>query len=398
MRIKSVALSLLLMFNPYLWADLADTSILKPPSSFSTYSYGYQALRKILIKYLKIEEAGGWKQIVSSYPNTHEAEPYFADELKERLRVEGDLSADDNSSEGYEKAIKHFQRRHGIKPDGRVGEETLSKLNISVQEKITAIRLNMERWRVIPEEMENPYISVNIPDFSLSVIEDNKTVLSMKAIVGREGRETPIFNAKIQYIVVNPYWHVPITILREDIIPKVRKDIRYLKKERIKIFKNGDYAEKKAINPLKINWKKADADTFPYVLRQDPGPKNVLGRLKFIFPNPEDIYIHDTPIKSLFDKNIRTFSSGCIRIQEPVKLARYLLKNDGNIGGYENIAALIVKSHNKTIPLSTSVKVRIHYWTVWVDDEGMANFRNDVYGHDEDLAESLGWRRDTDTR
>ncbi|MDO9208815.1 MAG: peptidoglycan-binding protein, partial [Sulfuricurvum sp.] len=195
--VKVLAFFLIFLSHPYLWADLADTSILKPISSFSASSHGYQKLREILIKYLKIEEAGGWKQSVSSYPNTHETEPYFADELKERLRVEGDLSADDNSSEGYEKAIKHFQRRHGIKPDGRVGEETLSKLNISVQEKITAIRLNMERWKVMPEEMENPYISVNIPDFSLSVIEDNKTVLSMKAIVGREGRETPIFNAKM---------------------------------------------------------------------------------------------------------------------------------------------------------------------------------------------------------
>ena len=396
--LKSLALSLFLMVHPYLWADLSEKPNVNPPNSFSTSSPSYQALNTILIKYLKIEAQGGWKLITSHYQDSNKSEPYFADELKERLRVEGDLSVDENSSEGYEEAIKNFQRRHGIKPDGRVGKETLSKLNLSVQEKITAIRLNMERRQWVPEERENPYISVNIPDFTLSVVEDNKTVLSMKAIVGREGRETPVFNAKMQYIVINPYWHVPITILREDIIPKVRKDIRYLKKERIKIFKNGDYAGKKTINPLKINWKKADADTFPYFLRQEPSPKNVLGRLKFIFPNPEDIYIHDTPVKSLFDKNIRTFSSGCIRIQEPRKLAHYLLKNDGNLWGYENIDALIAKSHNKMIPLSTSVKVYIHYWTVWVDDDGMANFRNDVYGHDENLAESLGWRRDTDTR
>jgi murein L,D-transpeptidase YcbB/YkuD len=396
--LKSLAFFLLLMFNSHLWADFSETPNVNPLSSFSTSSPSYQALNTILIKYLKIEEAGGWKQIPPSHPNTHEAEISFVDELKERLRVEGDLSVDENSSEAYEEAIKNFQRRHGIKSDGRVGEETLLKLNISVQEKITAIRLNMERRQGILEERENPYISVNIPDFSLSVVEDNKTVLSMKAIVGREGRETPVFNAKMQYIVINPYWHVPITILREDIIPKVRKDIRYLKKERIKIFRNGDYAGKKAINPLKINWKKANADTFPYFLRQEPSPKNVLGRLKFIFPNPEDIYIHDTPIKSLFDKNIRTFSSGCIRIQEPRKLAHYLLKNDENVWGYENIDALIAKSHNKTIPLSTPVKVHLHYWTVWADDDGMANFRSDVYGYDEDLAESLGWHRDTNIR
>lgn len=377
---------------------LQEKNVQASLEQLSPSSQGYKSLKKTMVKYLKIEESGGWKQLTTTYPNTNNIEPYFVDELKERLRVEGDLSADKNSSETYLNAVKNFQKRHGIQPDGNLGNETLSKLNSTVEEKITAIRLNMERWRWIPEKRENSYISVNIPDFSLSVINDDKTVLRMKAIVGKEGRETPIINADMKTIVVNPYWRVPITILREDIIPKVRKDVRYLKKERIKIFKNGDYPEKKAINPLKINWKKANANTFPYFLRQDPGIKNVLGHLKFIFPNPDDIYIHDTPVKSLFEKNIRTFSSGCIRIQEPIKLARYLLKNDGNIWGYRNIDTLIARRSNKNIPLSKSVKVRISYWTVWVDDDGIANFRDDVYGYDEDLAEILGWRQDTGTR
>lgn len=392
--LKGIVLSLLLIFNPYLCADLSETANLNPPNSFSTSSDSYQALRKILIKYLKIEAEGGWKPIASHYQESNESDPYFVDELKDRLRIEGDLSINENSSDGYVEAIKNFQKRHGIQPDGRVGSDTLAKLNISVKEKITAIGINMERWLVMPEESDNFYISVNIPDFTLSVVDDDKTVFSMKAIVGKKGRETPIFNDQMEYIVVNPYWYVPITIFREDILPKVRKDVRYLKKERIKIFRKGDYAAKKAINPLKINWKKVNANTFPYVLRQDIGAKNALGHLKFIFPNPDDIYIHDTPIKSLFEKNIRAFSSGCIRIQEPHKLAYYLLKNDGNVWGDKNIENLIARGGNKNISLSKPVKVRISYWTVWVDDEGVANFRDDVYGYDRDLAVILDRRKD----
>jgi len=396
--LKGLALSLLLIFNPYLCANLSETPTINPLISSSTSSYNYQVLRKILIKYLKIEAEGGWEPITSSYQENNESDPYFVDALKDRLRIEGDLSINENSSEGYVEAIKNFQRRHGIQPDGRVGSDTLAKLNISVKEKISAIGINMERWRVTPEESETFYISVNIPDFTLSVVNEDKTVLKMKAIVGKKGRETPVFNANMRYIVVNPYWYVPITILREDILPKVRKDVRYLKKERIKIFRKGDYAGKKAINPLKINWKKVNSNTFPYFLRQDSGPKNALGHLKFIFPNADDIYIHDTPIKSLFDKNIRTFSSGCIRIQEPLKLAHYLLKNDGNAQGDKNVENLITRSRNKNILLSTPVKVRITYWTVWVDDEGVANFRDDVYGYDRDLAVILARQKDIEAK
>ncbi|MGZ8547506.1 MAG: L,D-transpeptidase family protein [Sulfuricurvum sp.] len=351
-----------------------------------------------MIKYLKIEANGGWKQIAYYNQESNESDPYFVEELKERLRNEGDLSMDENSSDGYAEAIKNFQKRHGIQPDGRVGSETLAKLNISVKEKITAIGINMERWLTMPEESENFYISVNIPDFTLSIVDDDKTVLSMKAIVGKKGRETPVFNAKMKYIVANPYWYVPITIFREDILPKVRKDVRYLKKERIKIFRKGDYAAKKAINPLKINWKKVNANTFPYILRQDSGAKNALGHLKFVFPNSDDIYIHDTPVKSLFEKNIRTFSSGCIRIQEPLKLAHYLLKNDGNVQGDKNVENFIARSRNKNILLSTPVKVQMNYWTVWVDDAGVANFRDDVYGYDRDLAVILQRRKDSETK
>ncbi|MCX6074260.1 MAG: L,D-transpeptidase family protein [Campylobacterales bacterium] len=299
----------------------------------------YKALKKLMIEYRKIESEIGLKEINSSTPSSDEA----------------------------------------------------VKLKSEVEEKISTIRLNMERWRWMPDENDSFYVLVNIPDFSLSAIKDDKTVLRMKAVVGKEKRHTPILNANMKYIVVNPYWNVPTTILREDIFPKVRKDIRYLKKEKIRIFKQNDSANKREISPYSINWKKANADSFSYRLRQDSGVKNALGRLKFIFPNSSDIYIHDTPSKYLFDKEVRTFSSGCIRIQEPVEFAQYLLKNDNNVWGDKDITALINNGSNKYIFLSKPVKVRIHYWTVWVDDDGVANFRDDVYGYDRDLAKILGW-------
>jgi len=293
------------------------------------------------------------------------------------------------SHRGY-KALQQLMMEYR-KIENVAGSNEVNTSNSEIEAKIRIIRLNMERWRWMPDEKDSSYVLVNIPDFSLSAVKNDKTVLRIKAIVGKEKRYTPILNSNMKYIVINPYWNVPMTILREDIFPKVRKDIRYLKKEKIRIFKEGDSTNKREINPYSINWKKADANNFPYRLRQDSGAKNALGHLKFVFPNSGDIYIHDTPSKHLFDKNIRTYSSGCIRIKEPLKFAYYLLKNDDNVWGDRDISALINKGSHKDIFLSTPVKVRIHYWTVWVDDEGVANFRDDVYGYDRDLAKLLGW-------
>lgn len=352
----------------------------------------YLKLKGLLRRYLQIRENGGWKRIESFTTDPHEVELYFAGELKERLRVEGDLSVDDDSTEGFHTAVISFQTRHGIKPDGKVGSVTLSKLNMTVDEKIAAIRLNLERWRWVPKKRERSYIEVNIPDFRLGVVSEDQPLFGMKAIVGKPTRPTPIFDAWMAYIVVNPYWRVPETILREDIIPKVRRNIGYLKKERIRIFRNSDEKGVRAISPLSIDWNRADPATFPYYLRQDAGKKNVLGQLKFMFPNPHDIYIHDTPDKYLFDRETRSYSSGCIRIEEPAAFADYLLKNDDKSVA---LAEPMTSRANKNIFLSKRLKVYISYWTVWEDDEGKAHFRDDVYGYDRDLAAMLGWQYGT---
>ncbi|HZF71123.1 L,D-transpeptidase family protein [Sulfuricurvum sp.] len=367
----------------YLENALANNTVDASIKELSPSSSGYQALKSLLMKYYKLQEAGGWKEVASS--DTPE-------EIKERLRIEGYLGADESSDEGYIEALKNFQKHHGIKSDGVIGTETLARMNISVEEKILSIRLNMERWRWMPSEMENSYVSVNIPNFSLRVVENNETLLQMKTVVGKDERPTPIFNAMMSYIVINPYWSVPPTIIREDLVPAVRKNINYLKKNNIRVFKNGDNGEKNEINPSSIDWKHINANGYPYSFRQDSGDKNALGRIKFIFPNPYDVYIHDTPHKELFKRKERSFSSGCIRIEEPLNLATYLLNRETNGSTDINVSALIAANKKKTITLSKKIKVYINYWTVWADDEGNAEFRDDLYGYDRELAEILGWR------
>lgn len=359
------------------------------PGSLDTLSPdspSYQGLKTALARYLRIQEEGGWEELPTSDPKRLRKESGFIEEVRERLRGEGDLAADENSDEGFQEALVAFQRRHGIKADGIVGSETLAKLNRPVEEKIQAIRLNMERWRWMAPMRETSYIAVNIPDFSLSLIEEDAAVLTMRAILGKEGRHTPLFSATMRYIVVNPYWQVPATILREDIIPKMAKNSRYLKEEKIRMFKYSDEKGEREINPAAIDWKHISAERFPYLLRQDAGEKNVLGRIKFIFPNPYDIYIHDTPHKNLFEKQKRSFSSGCIRVEEPLLLAKYLLEE-----GAGEVEALVEGGKTKTIVLPEPVKVYIGYWTVWTQGEGEVQFRDDVYGYDRELAEKLGW-------
>ncbi len=369
----------------YLRRGLEESDVGDSLERLAPQSDGYRELGELLIRYLRIEEAGGWGIIEPQYDEDGK-ESYPREAITERLRFEGDMN--DESEEGYINAIKSFQRRHGIKADGIVGSETITKMNIPVAEKIAAIRLNMERWRWLGDAMDGTYITVNIPDYSLSVVDNNHREFEMKAILGKEERPTSIFNAEMKTIVVNPYWRVPNTILREDFLPKIRQDSGFLKKKGLRIFRITDPNGEQEIDPSMIDWKHLNLQTFPYYLRQDRGNTNVLGHLKFLFPNPYDIYIHDTVDKHLFGKKERLFSSGCIRIESPIKLAEYLLKHDGSDA---NVSELIEEGENKNIALSKPVKVFINYWTVWVDEEGKANFRDDLYGYDRELSEILGW-------
>ncbi|WP_345988849.1 L,D-transpeptidase family protein [Sulfurimonas sp. HSL1-2] len=351
--------------------------------SVAPQDIGYQRLRTALNTYRRLDEAGGWSTRTADYADDGN--------ISRRLQLTGDLvgSADPDPEAEKQRllqAVKRFQGRHGITVDGVVGPVTASKLALSPSALIAKIRLNMERWKWLPPHGDGPYIIVNVPGFTLEVRRADQQELQMRAIVGRRDRETPIFASRMQYIVLNPYWRVPETILNEDLIPKLVADPHYLTKKKIKLFSAADTTESQPIDPLTVDWSKwHERDTKRYVFREDPGAENPLGYVKFLFNNPYDIYIHDTPAHSLFKNSNGSFSSGCIRVRKPFELARYLLSLDDPEVTYKSLLTLLLSGENRWLRLKNTLPVYITYQTAAVDDEGTVRFYNDIYGCDRKL-------------
>jgi murein L,D-transpeptidase YcbB/YkuD len=224
-------------------------------------------------------------------------------------------------------------------------------------------------------------------DFRLDVIENEQTLMRMRTIVGKGYRRTPVFSEKITYLVINPYWHVPPNIAVKDKLPLIKKDSYYLAREHMRVFQ-GWGSDAKEFDPRTVDWSKVTAQGFKYRLVQDPGPWNALGRIKFMFPNRFNVYLHDTPSRELFKKTTRTFSSGCIRIEKPIDLAEYLLRGDSK-WTREAILAAIDRQAERTIRLPEPIPLHLLYWTAWVDERGVVQFRDDIYGRDKRLAVAL---------
>ena len=257
---------------------------------------------------------------------------------------------------------------------------TRLSLNVTVAEKIRQILINMERWRWMPRKLGKRYLVVNMTGFELYIMENGSSVLTMPVIIGKAYRSTPSFSGLVSYMEYNPYWTIPTNMVIEDMIPRQINDPSFLAKRSIKLYRGwGDNARE--IDPQTVNWKKLDKERFPYWLRQDPGPKNALGQIKFLFSNPYEVYLHGTPDKHLFDRVVRTFSSGCIRVKDPVRLAAYLL-NDGSLQKEEEVLANIHLGTNQGVNIPDAVPIYLVYWTAWVDLDGGMNFRHDVYGRD----------------
>jgi murein L,D-transpeptidase YcbB/YkuD len=271
--------------------------------------------------------------------------------------------------------------------DGVVGPATLSALNVPTAARVSQIEVNMERWRWLPEDLGRRYVFVNIANFELDVVEDKREVITMRAIVGRDYRRTPVFSDRMTYLVLSPFWNVPPSLAAQDILPQVRKDPNYLAQKGMRVFE-GWGSDTKEIDPLSVDWSSITGKNLRYRFRQDPGPSNSLGRVKFMFPNKFNVYLHDTPSRDLFQKTARAFSSGCIRIENPIELSEYLLQGDPR-WDQSAILAAIDRRIEQTVNLPEPIPVHLLYWTAWVDAAGIANFREDIYGRDKLVAEAL---------
>ena len=349
---------------------------------------GYLRLKLALLKYQKIKKTGcrhevpaGGKLRKGDYGTRIAA-------LRSRLIISGDLTDSTNSKQDYfdevlKDGVRRFQARHGLKVDGIVGSKTLFALNVPVEDRIRQIRLNMERWRWLPQDLGDCHIIVNTANFKLNVIENEQTIKSIRAIVGKMERPTPVLSREITYLELNPYWNIPHTIALNDILPCIKKDPGYLADNNIRVFENWE-EDARELNPESIDWAEITKKNFVYKLRQDPANSNALGQVKFVFPNKFSIYLHDTPARNLFNMTRRAFSSGCIRIEKPMELAAYLLQNNSK-WSLEKLVAAVNRKKNKTILLSDPIKIYILYWTAWVDKDGIINFRDDIYGRDRQL-------------
>ena len=345
----------------------------------------YRLLKKQLRRYRDIEQQGGWLPLAEG-PVLHVGiQNSQVVQLKQRLAISGDLTNKKSLSlpvfdDALVEAVKHFQLRQGLVVDGKVGPQTRHSLNIPVRSRIKQIQINMERWRWMPRNLGKKYLMVNLAGFKLYLLENNSVVMSMPVIIGKAYRSTPSFSGLLTYMEYNPYWTVPRSIALKDILPRQIRDPHYLASKSIHVF-SGWGEKARQIDPQTINWRQLNKNYFPYWLRQDPGSKNALGRVKFLFSNPYAIYLHGTPEKYLFNRRVRTFSSGCIRVKDPVQLAAYLL-NDGSQQIQEKILQDIFLASNQSVKLPVAIPIYLVYWTAWVDQGGSLNFRHDVYGRD----------------
>ncbi len=345
----------------------------------------YDRIREALQRCRDIESGGGWS-IVSFGPILKRGDRGArVPELARRLTASGDLVTENGEpfdvySEQIENAVRRFQSRHGIDPDGKVGPRTLEELNVPVAARIDQLRTNLERTRWVFRDIEDHYLVVNIAGFRLNLFQHGDLIWTTPVQVGKPYHATPIFKSTMRYLVFNPTWTVPPGILKNETLPDIRKDTGYLAKQNMSVVTSSG----KIVDPATVDW----IGPFPYFLRQEPGPKNALGRVKFIFPNEYMVYLHDTPSKGLFARAERASSHGCIRVQDPLTLAELLL--EGTAGWDRSAIDRTVESGmTTTVFLAEPLTVMLLYWTAMADEAGTVIFYKDVYNRDAAIIEGL---------
>ena len=366
---------------------LAENRIEQSLTTLTPDTTHYRALRDALADYRKRAAAGGWPAVPQSLKlKPGQRGPHVA-LLAKRLAGSGDYpeSAAANQAvydNDLQEAMKRFQRRHGLEPDGVVGRSVIAELNVPLEQRIRQIELNLERWRWLPRELGAKHILVNIPAYSLEVWDNGNVPVQMRVVVGRKDTPTPIFNDTMTYLVFSPYWNVPPGIAKNETLPGVLKDAAFLDRNNMEVID----ARGNVVDPTTINLDDPDL----YRFRQRPGTGNSLGLVKFMFPNQFNVYLHDTPADSLFARVTRSFSHGCVRVEKPQELAAYLLK-DSPEWSAEAIEDAMHAAEERHVKLASPIPVYLGYWTAAATKEGV-EFRNDVYGIDGRQAAKLADR------
>jgi L,D-transpeptidase YcbB len=328
----------------------------------------YERMRAALAQYRAAQAAGGWPQVPDGVTLKEGERSGAVAILRQRFTGGADRREAQLATAGAQdptlfdaqlkEAVQHFQRRHSIEADGAVGAGTLKELNHSVDDRVAEMKLNLDRWRWLPNNLGDRFVLVNIAGFEMEVVDGGRAVQTMNVVVGKLDRETPVFADSIQFVVVNPYWNVPSGIFEKDVRPAMERDPGYLAKN------NMEFVDGR--------------------VRQRPGPKNSLGRYKFLFPNEFDVYLHDTPQGDLFSRARRDFSSGCIRLERPEEFARLLLDMQTDAGSGQ-LDAMLTNWSERWIRLDRPLPVYLLYFTAWVEEDGTVRFHHDVYGRDEKL-------------
>ena len=347
----------------------------------------YRALQSWLQRYREMEALGGWPAVPEGPPiRLGDRDPRIS-RLRKRLEVTGELASVDGDpllfDDALEFAVKLFQRRHALEADGVVGRNTLSALNEPIGTRIDQIRLSLERLRWVNQEAADTLVAVNIAGFRAFFFRDGALIWETRAMVGTTYRQTPTFRGEMAYLEFNPTWTIPPGILRNDTLPAIKSDPGYLAAKNIRVLDGAG----REVDPSTVDWNGYSRGV-PFTLRQDPGPQNALGRVKFIFPNPYFVFLHDTPQRELFERPERAFSSGCIRIEDPLKLAELIL-HDPDTYPRSALEEIVRSGKTQRINLADKLPVLIVYFTASVDDDGSLLLYRDIYGRDARALEAL---------
>ena len=345
----------------------------------------YERLRQTLALFRRIEANGGWSKVPSGATLKPGAVDARVPAIRKRM-IEAGTFKGPNAGLAYDTAlvdaVKRFQDQSGTTPDGAVGPGTLALMNISVAERIRTIELNMERNRWMQNDFAPYHIFVNLADQVVKLVKNGETLHAEVVQVGQPYHRTPVFTDQMEYIELNPYWNVPSSIAVNEYVPKLRKNPGVVAAQNIALLSSSG-----PINASSVNWNSYGKGNFPFSLRQEPGPGNALGRVKFMFPNDFNVYMHDTPAKSKFDRTQRYFSHGCIRLQDPLKMAEYILGAEG--WSRAKIDQVIASGKRTVVTLKKKIPVYVVYLTAFVNKDGSTWFREDVYGRDKILSAAL---------